>query len=140
MKKLIALFVFILPAIISGAPNKHRVRMVFNVVDGRTMETIQDVSVDKMMFNSITGDDTSLEFIKDIGFKYIASLTVNLNNDLEKKEQVITIRTTNNRIIIKKLEFFKCLVGNTQRYLVDPKRLKKPLYDMDFYYFIAYSS
>lgn len=140
MKAIILAILLVLPNFLLASPKAHRVRLVLNVVDdGNGIVNLQDTRIGNRMFVKLIEGDKNLEFLTDIGFKYIKSIMVEMSNDTQNKNQQVVVRTLDDRVVIKEIPFFVYYEPQPTRYVFTADRFIAKKTDRDVYYLAAYS-
>jgi hypothetical protein len=140
MRALLLAALLVLPSLIIASPKAHKIRLTLNVVDdaGGIAQVSSD-KIGKFMFKQMFEEDPNLAFIQDIGFKHIKSIMVDMHNDTNNTNQIIVVQTSEDRIIVKEVQFF--IYHEPQpRYVFTPDRFIARRADRDLYYLasIAY--
>jgi hypothetical protein len=139
MKKMLALLMLVAPAMLL-ASTSHEIRLVLNVVDDYERAVkMQDAPLGKKMFKQLFENDPNLAFVADIGFKYIKTIVIDMNNDTYDSLQTIVVRTSDDRVVVRRVGFFNSSKNQARRYVFTASRFENKKYDKSLYYLASYS-
>jgi hypothetical protein len=111
--------------------------MILNVVDSKDRAVnISNTYIGEKVFNLLIVGDDNLVFLNDIGFKYVKSITININNDTAKKLQLVSIGTITGRILVKRVKFFNIVPSTSPSSIMESSRFENQ--NSDFFSITTY--
>jgi len=137
MNKILLITFLLIPSFLLTASRPHRIRMILNVVDSKDRAVnISNTYIGEKVFNLLIVGDDNLVFLNDIGFKYVKSITININNDTAKKLQLVSIGTITGRILVKRVKFFNIVPSTSPSSIMESSRFENQ--NSDFFSITTY--